>query len=86
MTSGYKKTELTVKIDALAHGSANRADSVVFTLTDKVDEEGNPITCYYKVEQFDYEHDEDSQLQLHKHTKGKGVNIVFIGDGYDASG
>lgn len=83
-TSGYKKTELTVKIDALAHGSANRADSVVFTLTDKVDEEGHPITCYYKVEQFDYEHEEDSQLQLHKHTKGKGVNIVFIGDGYDA--
>ena len=83
-TSGYKKTELTVKIDALAHGSVNRADSVVFTLTDKVDEDGHPITCYYKVEQFDYEHDEDSQLQLHKHTKGKGVNIVFIGDGYDA--
>ena len=83
-TSGYKKTELTVIIDALAHGSANRADSVVFTLTDKVDEDGHPITCYYKVEQFDYEHEEDSQLQLHKHTKGKGVNIVFIGDGYDA--
>lgn len=83
-TSGYKKTELTVIIDALAHGSANRADSVVFTLTDKVDEEGHPITCYYKVEQFDYEHEEDSQLQLQKHTKGNGINIVFIGDGYDA--
>lgn len=83
-TSGYKKTELTVNIDALAHGSANRADSVVFTLTDKVDEEGNPVTCYYKVEQFDYEHEEDSQLQLQRHTKGNGINIVFIGDGYDA--
>lgn len=83
-TSGYKKTELSIKIDAMAHGSANRADSVVFTLTDKKDEDGHDITCYYKVEQYDYEHDEDSQFQLQKHTKGKGVNLVFIGDGYDA--
>ncbi len=83
-TSGYKKTELSIKIDEMAHGSANRADSVVFTLTDKKDEDGHDITCYYKVEQYDYEHDEDSQLQLQKHTKGKGVNLVFIGDGYDA--
>ena len=83
-TSGSKKTELTVNIDAMAHGSANREDSVVFTLQDKVDEDGNSITCYYKVEQFDYQHDEDGQLQLQRHTKGKGINIVFIGDGYDA--
>lgn len=83
-TSGYKKTELSIKIDAMAHGSANRADSVVFTLTDKKDEDGHDITCYYKVEQYDYEHDEDSQFQLQKHTKGKGINLVFIGDGYDA--
>ncbi|MDE7378962.1 MAG: fimbrillin family protein [Paraprevotella sp.] len=83
-TSGSKKTELSVSIDAMAHGSADRTDSVVFTLQDKVDEDGNPIICYYKVEQYDYQCDEDSQLQLHRHTKGKGVNIVFIGDGYDA--
>lgn len=83
-TSGSKKTELTVTIDAMTHGSADRADSVVFTLQNKVDEEGKAVTCYYKVEQFDSEHEEDSQLQLQTHTKGKGVNIVFIGDGYDA--
>lgn len=83
-TSGSKKTELTMNIDAMAHGSANREDSVVFTLQDKVDEDGKLITCYYKVEQFDYQHDEDGQLQLQRHTKGKGINVVFIGDGYDA--
>lgn len=83
-TSGSKKTELTISIDAMAHGSANREDSVVFTLQDKVDEDGKSITCYYKVEQFDYQYDEDGQLQLQRHTKGKGINIVFIGDGYDA--
>lgn len=83
-TSGSKKTELTINIDAMAHGSNNREDSVVFTLQDKVDEDGKPITCYYKVEQFDYQYDEDGQMQLQRHTKGKGINIVFIGDGYDA--
>ena len=83
-TKGYKKTELTITIDALAKGAGNRNDSVVFTLKDKVNEEGKPVTCYYKVEQFDSEYGEDGQLQLHKHTKGNGVKLVFIGDGYDA--
>ena len=83
-TSGYKKTELTVRIDALTRGSSNRRDSIVFTMTGKVDDDGNPITCYYSVQQFDYGHDEDTQTQLQKATKGRGVNVVFVGDGYDA--
>lgn len=83
-TSGYKKTELSVTIDELAHGAGNRNDSIVFTLSDKTDEAGNAITCYYKISQFDYEHDEDSQTALQTATVGKGINIVFTGDGYDA--
>lgn len=83
-TSGFKKTEMTVTIDALAHGSADREGSIIFTLTDKTDADGNAITCDYKVKQFNYEYDEDSQAQLQKATKGKGINIVFVGDGYDA--
>ena len=83
-TSGFKKTEMTVTIDALAHGSADREGSIIFTLTDKTDGDGNAITCDYKVKQFDYEYDEDGQTQLQKATKGKGINIVFVGDGYDA--
>ena len=83
-TSGYKKTELTVTIDALAKGSVDREGSIVFTLTDKTDTDGNAITCDYKVRQFNYEYDEDSQMQLQNATKGKGINIVFVGDGYDA--
>lgn len=84
VTSGYKKTEFTVTIDQLTRGAGNRNDSIIFTLTDKVDEEGNPITCYYSIVQYDSEYDEDSQLQLQQATKGKGIDIVFIGDGYDA--
>lgn len=83
-TSGFKKTEMTVTIDALAHGSADREGSIIFTLTDKTDADGKAIICDYKVKQFNYEYDEDSQTQLQKATKGKGINIVFVGDGYDA--
>lgn len=83
-TSGYKKTELTVEIDGLAHGAGNRCDSIVFTLTDKRDDYGNPITCCYKIEQFDSEYREDSEIQLQQATRGKGINIIFTGDGYDA--
>lgn len=86
VTSGYKKTEMTVKIDDMAHGSPDRRDSIVFTLTDKVSEDGQPITCYYLVQQFDYEYDEDTQMELQQATEGQrgGINIVFVGDGYDA--
>lgn len=83
-TSGSNKTELTVTIDALAKGAGNREDNVVFTLKDKVDEDGKAITCDYVVQQFDSEYDEDGQLNLQAHTKGNGIKIVFIGDGYDA--
>lgn len=83
-TSGYKKTEMTVTIDALAKGSADREGKIVFTLTDKNDADGHAITCSYDVKQFNYEYDEDGQTQLQKATKGKGINIVFVGDGYDA--
>lgn len=86
VNAGYKKTEFSVRIDDMAHGSADRRDSIVFTLTDKTDEQGQPITCYYAVHQFDYEYDEDTQMTLQQATKGNrgGINIVFLGDGYDA--
>lgn len=83
-TSGFKKTELTVKIDELARGAGDRNDSIVFTLNDKTDEEGNPITTYYKISQFDSEYGEDTQQTLQTATQGKGINLVFTADGYDA--
>ena len=86
VTSGYKKTELTVEIDDLPHGAGMRSGSVVFTLTGKTDEEGNPITCTYDITQYDYEHDEDSELTLQASSKGNngGINVTFVGDGYSA--
>ena len=84
--SGYKKTQLKVTIDDLPHGAGMREDKIIFTLTDKLDENGNPVICTFNISQYDYEYDEDSELILQSATKGNngGINITFVGDGYDA--
>ena len=77
-TSGQQKTQLKVTIDALAQGSGYRADSIVFKLNEE-----NYTTCY-QIEQYDSPYEEDASVTLQSATKGKGINLVFIGDGYDA--
>lgn len=86
VTEGYKKTQFTVEIDDLPHGEGVRSGSIVFTLTGKTDEDGNPVTCTYDITQYDYEHDEDTEAVLQSATKGRngGINITFVGDGYSA--
>ena len=76
-TSGTGKTELTLTFQQMPHGAGNRSDSIIFTMPD----EGYRTSC--AVSQFDYEHEEDSYLTLQTHTKGRGIDIVFLGDGYD---
>lgn len=76
-SSGDGKTEVTLIIDALAHGSEHRADSVVFSLADG----GHETWC--AVSQYDYEYDEDEMVTLQKATKGNGIDVVFLGDGWD---
>lgn len=75
--SGDGKTEVTLTINELAHGTGHRADSVVFTLVDG----GHKTWC--KVSQYDYEYEEDEVIALQKATKGKGVDVIFLGDGWD---
>lgn len=77
-TSGRQKTQLKVTIDALTSGSGNRADSIVFSL------DGESYTTCYKIEQYDSPYEEDASLTLQSATKGNGINLVFLGDGYDA--
>ena len=77
-TSGQQKTQLTVTIDELAKGGGNRTDSIVFRIN------GEDYTTCYKIEQYDSQYEEDASLTLQSATKGKGINLVFIGDGYDA--
>ena len=79
-TSGSKKTELTLTIHEMAQGSAPRTGEIVFKLKDK------DYTHKCTVSQYDYQYAEDEIITLQQATKGNrgGINLVFLGDGYDA--
>lgn len=55
-----------------------RAGEIVFLL------DGKDYTSTMKVEQYDYEHADGEVIKNHPATKGNGVNIVFMGDCFDA--
>lgn len=76
--SGTGKTSIRLRINELAQGGTARKDSVVFTLT------GTPFTTYCAVNQQNYEYAEDELVTLQKHSEGRGIDILFLGDGYDA--
>lgn len=78
--SGNKKTEVMLTINAMAKNGTSREGKVVFRLK----EEDYTHEC--RVSQYGYAYGEDQWLTLQKATKGKkgGINIVLLGDGYDA--
>ena len=78
-TSGSKKTELTLTIKQMAQGAGNRSGEIKFRL------KGKDYTHTCAVAQYDYEYGEDQWLTLQRATRGNngGINIVFVGDGYD---
>lgn len=77
-TSGTGTTEVTVTFTEMSVGTPNREGEVVFKLTDE------DIRTRCNVKQFYYEHAEDAIITLNEATVGKGVNLMFIGDGYNA--
>ena len=78
--SGNGKTEVTITINTLQKGAGNRTGDVVF----KLKNEDYTHTC--SVSQYDYIYGEDEWLTLQKATHGNtgGINVVIIGDGFDA--
>ena len=76
-TSGAGKAQLTLTVDALSKGSGNRTGDVVFKLNDKEAE----IRC--TVSQYDYEYGEDECVTLQQATAGRGIDVLFVGDGFD---
>lgn len=76
--SGSQKTELTLTISEMPQGTEPREGEIVFKLKDK------DYTTRCSVTQYDYEYDEDEIITLQSHAKGNGVNLVFLGDGFDA--
>ena len=77
-TSGTGKHELKLTFAEMPQGSENREGEVVFKLVDK------DYRTRCKVTQYNYEHAEDAVLTLQSASKGNGVNLVFMGDGYNA--
>lgn len=78
-SSGMGKTQLTLTFKPLSHGSGNRTDSILFVMPEE------DYHTYCRVSQYDYEHEEDGYLALQTATKGNngGIDILFIGDGWD---
>lgn len=96
--SGVGKAEVTITVDEMKssevgsfevqiydylgdHGSEThngRAGDVVFLL------EGKDYRTRTRVEQYDYQYGDGDFIVNQTHSKGKGVNIVFVGDCFDA--
>ena len=77
-SSGVGKVEVTISFDEMARCNGNRADSLVF----------KPTAYDYhkavKVDQYDYPYDNGGVITNQSATVGNGVNIVFMGDCFDA--
>ena len=100
-SSGIGKTEVTVTFSEMASADASsisvemthptyayqtttknlkgRAGEIVFLLDDK------DYRTTMSVEQFDYQYGDGDVITLNEATKGNGVDIVFMGDCYDAA-
>ena len=78
--SGNKKTEVILTIKGMAKTADRREGKVVFRLKDK------DYTHECNVSQYGYEYGEDEWITLQKATKGNkgGINIVLLGDGFNA--
>ena len=78
--SGSGKIELTLTISQMAQGEESRTGSIVFQLKDK------DYTHQCIVTQYNYQYGEDEVVSLQKATSGNngGINLVLVGDGYDA--
>lgn len=78
--SGNKKIEVTLTIKGMAKNADSRDGKVVFRLKDK------DYTHECSVTQYGYEYGEDEWITLQKATKGNngGINIVLLGDGFNA--
>lgn len=94
--SGTGKADITVSVNEMARTTeqfevnegtfnkptykkyAGRSGEIVFRL------EGKDYTCTLDVEQYDAEYSDGEVMTLNTASKGPGIDIVFIGDGYDA--
>lgn len=77
-SSGPGKVEVTITIDEMARGAGNRADSLVFKPT------AHDHYQVVHINQYDYKYGNGDVITNQLATAGNGVNIVFMGDCFDA--
>lgn len=75
-TAGLNEIILTVS--EMTGSAANRSDIIKF-----VTEDGYETSCV--VSQYYYEYGEDACHTVQSHEAGDGIDIVFVGDGFDAA-
>lgn len=76
--SGTGKTEVIVTTNALAHGAGKRSGEIKFLL------DGKDYRSTMTVEQYDYQYGDGDMVTLQEAKTGNGVNIVIMGDCFDA--
>ena len=76
--SGTGKMDVTVTTVELAQGGADRSGEIVFLL------DGKEYRSSMTVEQYDYQYGDGDMVTLQEAGIGNGVNIVIMGDCFDA--
>ncbi len=76
--NGVGKMEVTVTFHEMARGAGNREGEVVFLL------DGKDYRSRTVVEQYDYEYGDGDVVTAQSATQGAGVDLVFMGDCFDA--
>lgn len=77
-TSGHGKTALQLTFAQKPQDGVTRSGEVVFSL------DGKDYQTRLSVSQYDYQYAEDEIITLQSASKGNGVNIVILGDGFNA--
>lgn len=77
-TSGKGKAEIQLTFAQKPQDGTTRTGEVVFKL------DGEDYETRLAVSQYDYEYAEDEVITLQTASKGNGVNIVILGDGFNA--
>lgn len=80
-STGITKAEMTLTIQSYSSQSGSREGDIVFRL------KGKDYTTKCHVSQYGYQYAEDEFIPLQKASKGNngGINIVILGDGYNAA-
>lgn len=78
MTAAICKVDVSVSVDRLERGAGSRSGEIVFLL------DGEDCRVRMTVEQYDYEYGDGDIVTLQTASKGKGVNLVLMGDCFDA--